>query len=276
MAELEKRVVVALFQGQAQNGDVGFNLDKMKRQIARAASVGAEMILFPELFLSGYCVPAEQMRKVAEEKSGPSFQELSKAAKEANIAVLYGYPEVDQSSGSEVFYNSAQLIDQDGSSLVNYSKTHLWLCPEPPQYEAVFTPGSHFQTPVECCGIKIGIVICMDFSLPECARCLAVAGAQLIAVPTASTVKWENHNVKMIAPVRAIENSVYIANVNHVGDGFEGCSICCDPDGDVVVFSGSESEEALLLATVVVPFKAKCNTIRSRRPDLYEGLVKNL
>ena len=131
MAELEKRLVVALCQGHAQNGDVSFNLDKMKRKITTAASVGAEMILFPELFLSGYRVPAEQMTKVAEEKSGPSFQELSKAAQEANIAVLYGYPEVDRSSGGEVLYDSAQLIDKDGSSLINYRKTHVWICPEP-------------------------------------------------------------------------------------------------------------------------------------------------
>ena len=192
MAELEKRLVVALCQGHAQNGDVSFNLDKMKRQITTAASVGAGMILFPELFLSGYRVPAEQMTKVAEERNGPSFQELSKAAKEANIAVLYGYPEVDRSSGGEVLYNSAQLIHKDGSSLINYRKTHVWICPEPPQYEAVFTPGNHFHVPVECCGVKVGILICMDLAFPECARCLAIAGAEFIAVLTASTDKWRS------------------------------------------------------------------------------------
>ena len=64
---------------------------------------------------------------MAEERHGPSFQELSKTARESNIAVLYGYPEVDRSSGAPIYYNSAQLIDRDGSSLVNYRKTHLWI-----------------------------------------------------------------------------------------------------------------------------------------------------
>ena len=274
MAELEKRVVVALCQGHAQNGDVGFNLEKMKREIMRAASDKAEMILFPELFLSGYRVPAEEMRTVAEEKSGPSFQELSKVAKQANIAVLYGYPEVDRSSGSDILYNSAQLIAKDGRSLINYRKTHVWICPEPPQYEAVFTPGSNFQEPVECCGVKIGILICMDLAFPECARCLAVAGAEFIAVLTASTDKWRSYH-KTTAPVRAMDSSVYIASVNHVRGGFERGSICCDPDGGVVS-SGSESEEELLLTTVIVPFKPRYNTIRSRRPELYKGLIEDL
>jgi len=212
MAELEKRPVVALCQGHAQNGDVSFNLDKMKRQITTAASAGAEMILFPELFLSGYCVPAEQMKKVAEERNGPSFQELSKAAKEANIAVLYGYPEVDRSSGSEVFYNSAQLINKDGSSLANYRKSHLWI--DDMGYEKVFKPGKEFENIVDCCGIKIGILICFDVEFPECARTLALKGVQLIAVPTAVFYTRFQNIPRILVPSRARENGVHIAYVN--------------------------------------------------------------
>ena len=189
----EERVTVALFQGCAKNGDVQCNLDKMKEQMHRAASVGAVLLIFPELFLSGYRA-AEEMKMVAEERDGPSFQELSKTARKCNIAVLYGYPEVDQSNGASVYYNSAQLIDKDGSSLVNYRKTHLWIPPKPPQYELVFTPGSQLQDPVECCGMKIGILICFDLEISETARCLALSGADLIAVPTASTIQYNNCN----------------------------------------------------------------------------------
>ena len=270
----KKRVALALFQGRTRNGDVRFNLKKIEEQTKRAAATGAELIIFPELFLSGYGLPAEEMKKVAEESDGPSFQKLSKMADESNIAVLYGYPEVAQSSGSAVFYNSAQLIDKDGSSLANYRKTHLWIPPEPPRFEEVFTPGSIFLEPVDCCGIKIGIIICMDLPLPECARCLALAGAQLIAVPSASCTKLNRSSAKMIPPVRALENSVYVAYVNHVNNGMRGESMCCDPNGEVLAFSGSNSEEVLLLATLELPLKPLYQTIPSRRPELYKNLVQ--
>ena len=270
----EKCVTLALFQGRARNGDVRFNLKKIEEQTKRAAATGAELIIFPELFLSGYGVPAEEMKNVAEERDGPSFQELSKTADESNIAVLYGYPEVDRSSGRKVFYNSAQLIDKDGNSLANYRKTHLWIPPEPPRFEKVFTLGSHLLEPVDCCGIKIGIIICMDLSLPECARSLALAGAQLIAVPTASSTKWSMSNIKMLPPVRAVENSVYVAYVNHVDNGMRGESMCCDPNGEVLAFSGSNSAEALLLATLELSLKPLYRTITSRRPELYKNLVQ--
>ena len=270
----KKRVTVALFQGSARNGDVEFNLGRMKEQVHRAALAGAELLIFPELFLSGYCVPADEMKMIAEERDGPSFQELSRTARESNTAVLYGYPEVDRSSGAPVYYNSAQLIDRDGSSLVNYSKTHLWIPPEPPRYEEVFTPGHQFKDPVEFCGMKVGILICMDLHVTEAARCLAVAGANFIAVPTASTIKYDRGDVKFIAPTRALENCVYLASVNQVRDGLEGCTLLCDPNGTVVVFSGSDSEETLLLGTVVLPIESKVNYHAARRPELYKNLVQ--
>ena len=269
----KKRITVALFQGNAKDGDVEFNLDMMKEQIHRAASAGAELIIFPELFLSGYHVPAEEMKMVAEQRDGPSFQELSKTAKESNIAVLYGYPQVDQSNGSPVYYNSAQLIDRDGSSLVNYNKTHLWIPPEPPQFELVFTPGRQFQGPVECCGMRIGVLICMDLSITEAARCLALSGANFIAVPTASSLQSDRRKSLFFTRTRALENGVYLAYVNHVGGGLEGCSQLCNPDGTVVVFSGCDSEAALLLGTVVLPITSQVNYLESRRPELYKSLL---
>ena len=274
----EERVTVGLFQGCAKDGDIQCNLDKMKKQMRRTASVGAVLLIFPELFLSGYRVPAVKMKMVAEERDGPSFQELSKTARECNIAVLYGYPEVDRSSGTSVYYNSAQLIDRDGSSLVNYRKTHLWIAPKPPQYELVFTPGSQLKDPVECCGMKIGILICFDLEISETARCLALSGADFIAVPTASTIQYNNRTCNFIVRARALDNGVYVAYVDHVGghgSGLEGCSQLCDPDGTVVVFSGCESEEILLLGTVVLPVTSKVNFSKARRPELYARLVKS-
>ena len=267
--EAKKRVIVALFQGRSKNGDVQWNMESMKEQIHRAVAARAELIIFPELFLSGYQVPSEEMKVLAEERDGPSFQELSKTARESNIAVIYGYPELDRSSGTSIYYNSAQLIDKDGTSLVNYHKTHLWISPKPPQYEAVFTPGSQLEDPVDCCGMKIGVLICFDVSFSEPARCLTLRGANFIAMLTANSIQIDQRSCNFVVPTRALDNGVYAAFVNHVGNGWEGCSQLCDPEGKVVVFSGSESEEVLLLGNVMLPISSKVNYLGMRRPDLY-------
>ncbi len=112
--------VIALFQGVARNGEPGYNLDRMMEQTRKASAVGAELIIFPEMFLTGYELGDEEVKRVAEEKDGRSFQELPAAAKKAGTAVVYRYPEVDHSSGETRYFNSTQLIDKDGKSLMNY------------------------------------------------------------------------------------------------------------------------------------------------------------
>ena len=269
--DMGKDVVVALFQGHSKDWDIEYNLSKMKEQIGRASVVGADFIIFPELFLSGChkLVSSEKVKTVAEERNGPSFQELSKAAKEANIAVLYGYPEVDQSSGSEVLYNSAQLIDKDGTSLANYHKTHLWIGED----EKVFTPGKGFEPIVECCGLKVGILICFDIEFPECTRTLALRGAQLIAVPTAvENGEGGRMFMESFPPVRTIENCVYIANVNQADEMFCGISSCCSPDGNFAVLGGSG--ECLLFATISQNFEPRYGYLERRRTELYGEVIK--
>ena len=270
MASSSKHLI-ALFQGEAKVGDVAHNLGRMKEQIQRASAVGAELIIFPELFLSGYQLGAQAMRGLAEERNGPSFQELSSAAKEANMAVIYGYPEVDHSTGDEVYYNSAQLIDRDGTSLVNFRKVHLWI--DEDGHEKVFTPGKEFVEVVECCGMKIGLLICYDIEFPEAARTLALRGAQLIAVPTAVTVDVEYRNITArLVPARAMENRVNVAYVNHTGGNFSGTSVCCNQAGDYCLLSGPE--EALLLAQITSDVDESLHSfLKSRRPDCYKELT---
>ena len=258
---------IAAFQGTAIEGES--NLVKMREQMCKASAVGAELLIFPELFLSGYRVPGEKMKMVAEERDGPSFQALSKTARESNIAVLYGYPEVDRSSGTPVYYNSAQLIDRDGTSLVNYRKTHLWI--DQDGYEKVFQAGDSLCKIVECCNAKIGILICFDVEFPECSRTLALRGAEVIAIPTAIS-KQLPLNVQekvptLVVPARAAENRVYVVCVNHGGEDFSGQSCCYNRDGDVVVHSGSG--EQLVLFSIPRCAPVDCDYLALRRPQIY-------
>lgn len=274
----EKMHLIALFQGEAKVGDVPSNISKMKEQIRKASSMGAELVIFPEMFLTGYELGAAGVKRLAEERSGPSFQELSAAAKEVNIAVVYGYPELDLSSGSAVYYNSAQLIDSSGSSLANYRKVHIWI--DEYKYEEVFSPGSGFTEVVECCGMKIGLLICFDIEFPEAARALALRGAQVIAVPTALTKEWEYANIiSKLVPARAMENRVYVAYVNHCGRSFCGRTVCCNPHGNNLSLTSVEAspseEENLLLASIMTPIQldSTLRYLEKRRPALYGALV---
>ena len=266
---MEKDVTVALFQGYSRDWDIEFNLGRMKEQMVRASTVGADIIIFPELFLSGChkLISSERVLKVAEQRNGPSFQQLSKTAKESNIAVLYGYPEVDRTSGSEILYNSAQLIDRDGSPLANYQKTHLWIGED----EKIFSPGSCFEPIVECCGLRIGILICFDMEFPECSRTLALRGAQLIAIPAAVDNKGEGREfMQRIPPARAMENCVYIVNVNQADEEFCGLSSCCYPNGDCAALAGSE--ENMLFTIFDRNKKWRNNFLERRRTELYGEL----
>ena len=254
----------AFFQGAFENGNVEQNVAKMKTEIRRASALGAEMVIFPELCVSGYRVPSDLRRKLAEEKNGLSFQELSKTAEELKIAVLYGYPELDRSSGREVLYNSAQLIDKDGSSLANYRKTHLWIDEE--GYEEIFSYGDSFEV-VECCGIKMGLLICFDVEFPECVRELALRGAKLIAVPTAAS---ELTIATTLVACRARENGVYVVYVNLIGEPqLHGYSAAYNPDGDLqVLLTG---EEQLALFEVDPLFQPACDFLSMRKPHIYRS-----
>jgi len=265
---------IAFFQGVAKPGDVDHNLGKMKEQMVKAAEKGAELVIFPELFTSSYTLSHADMRKAAEEKDGHSFQELSAAAKQNNIAVLYGYPEVDPLSGSQAVYNSIQLIDRDGRSLVNYRKLHPWI--DESKIEEVFTAGNEYTEVVECCGMKIGLLICYDVEFPESVRTLALRGAQLVAVPTAINLKYDGANiVSKLIPTRAMENRVHVAYVNHVGGPrkFAGLSSLCNPAGDVVVSAGSEEDVLLIGHVKLGAYDNLHSYLAARRPELYRELV---
>ena len=262
---------VALFQGEAKLGDVSHNLTKITKQMEVAKGSGAVIVVFPELFLTGYLLSSEEMKRLAEDKQGASFQQLSAAAKQLDIAVLYGYPEVDSSSGTPVYYNSAQLIDKDGSSLINYQKTHLWI--DSDGYERVFTAGKELSNVVECCGMKIGVLICFDVEFPEAVRVLALRGANVILVPTASGAKYDGANVtERIIPARAMENRVYIARVNYSGSEYYGRSSCCSPLG-VTVASTETNEETLIVASIDLLTKPCYDYLSQRKPLLYKELI---
>jgi predicted amidohydrolase len=156
---------------------------------------------------------------------------------------VYGYPE---RSGSAVF-NAAQCIAADGTRLLNYRKTHLFGTLDRSQFSAAQVQVALF----EFNGWKIGLLICYDVEFPENVRRLALAGADVVLVPTANMPDYDFVATSMV-PVRAYENQLFIAYANYVGAEGEvhygGLSSVAAPNGQMLALAGREA--TLLCATL--------------------------
>jgi len=256
---------IAAFQGEGVSGDIAKALDVLRAQAAEAARAGAGLAIFPEMFLTGYNI-GEAVFKLAEPVDGPSAGKAADIARTAGVALLYGYPERD----GDTVYNSALLVGRDGAPLANYRKTHLYGSEE----KRLFAPGDSLML-AELDGLKIGLLICYDVEFPEAVRALALAGAELIAVPTA-LIRPFDIVARTLVPARAFENQVYVAAANHVGNNssvtFCGSSRIVDPFG-VTIASASEEREALILGDIekseVVRVRKTMPVFEQRREDLY-------
>ncbi|MFF5976056.1 carbon-nitrogen hydrolase family protein [Streptomyces sp. NPDC012769] len=262
----------ALLQSSGQLGDVAANLKILDEAAARAADAGARLLLAPELFLTGYAIGPD-LARLAEPSDGPSARAVADIAARHGLAVGYGYPERDTERHG-VLYNSAQLFGADGAVLAHYRKTHLF-----GDFEAKwFTPGDDGVVQAELDGLTIGLMICYDVEFPENVRAQALAGTDLLLVPTALMHPAEIVPDSVV-PVRAFENQLYIAYANRTGpEGdfeFVGLSTLAAPDGTARVRAGRG--EDLVIGEVDPDFLAASRKVnpylRDRRPGLYGSLV---
>jgi predicted amidohydrolase len=265
------KMKIALYQGAGKPADVDENLAVIEHQALAAAEQGADLIIFPELFLTGYNIgPTAQ--ELAQEADGTACRRASQIARDAKIAILYGYPE----KLDAVVYNSALLVDRSGNTRANYRKTHLFGSYE----KKYFIPGDALIM-VELEGVNIGILICYDVEFPEAVRALTQAGAHLIAVPTA-LMKGYCRVAEHVVPARAYESEIYVAYVNRCGS--EGdltyCGRAClaGPDGRVILRAGVSEE--LMIADIdkqAIAAERETNPVlQDLRPDLYEAPVKTV
>jgi len=256
---------LAIFQGQSIVSDVESNLQKMAGVINAAAAQGADIIVFPELFLTGYNMK-NKTSSLAEPVNGPSSATIKKMAIRHNIGVLYGYPE---KVGEECF-NSAQMINSSGECISNFRKNHLF----GPMEKEFFTPGNDIAL-FDLGGLTFGILICYDIEFPEIARKSVLSGANVILVPTATDSPYEEVATTVVR-ARAYENQVFVAYVNHSGIEdditFIGTSGIIGPDGKDICRAGQHNEA--LMVTEINPeafaLSISQNTyLRDRRPELY-------
>ncbi|MER6737102.1 carbon-nitrogen hydrolase family protein [Streptomyces puniciscabiei] len=258
----------ALLQSSGRPGSIVENLKVLDEAAGRAAAAGAALLAAPEMFLTGYAI-GDDIARLAEPADGACADAIAETAGRHGIAIAYGYPERD---GATV-YNSAQLISADGTRLANYRKTHLFGCFERDH----FTPGEQPVVQAELNGLTVGLMICYDVEFPENVRAHALAGTDLLVVPTAQMHPFQFVAESMI-PVRAWENQMYVAYVNRVGQEgefeFVGLSVLAGPDG--VARARAGRAEQLVCADADPAFLAASREanpyLQDRRPGLYGSL----
>lgn len=292
-----KGLRLALWQGSgtaATPAAVAENLDRLGWVAERAAALDVQLLAFPELYLSGYIVTPELARDLAEPVDGPSLQRVAACARRHGLAIACPYPERAVVAGEERFYDAIALFGGDGELLRNYRKTHLWgpderRCWSPGYLEPEEGPAFTVQL---VNGIAVGLLNCYEAEFPELSRRLALAGAQLVLIPTAADLWAELSSgrrtsqpypdvSRTLIPANAIQNRCFVAYANRCGvetvagidkAGYLGNSIICGPHGDVLV--AARPEPSLLLADCVLGeygslHPENTDYLADRRPELY-------
>jgi len=261
------RLVVSLAQMSIALGDVKRNVTVMERMTAEAARRGSHLVVFPELWSTGYAL--DRSRELSDALASGAFAQTAAAAVKNKICVVGSQLE---KRGVEVA-NSAPFISPNGHVLGVYRKIHLFKLMQEDQY---LQPGSS-PLVLDLPWGRTGIAICYDLRFPELFRRYAVEGAKLTLIPA----EWPMERVehwRALLIARAIENQMYIVAVNTCGEiggtTFGGHSMVIDPWGKVVVEAGEET--ALLTVDFeldrVDQARAKIPVLDDRRPDLYEPL----
>ncbi len=258
---------IALAQMRCYPGEVVRNGRAILERIPIAAESGCDVVVFPEMSDTGYHMPT--IVKTAGTWEGGVYADIAGAAAEQKITVIAG---LSERVGDDI-YNSLAVIGPDGQLVAKYRKIHL-ITAEPVCEQNYIRPGDA-ATVCDVAGFKVGLMTCYDIRFPELARKLALAGAEVLVVPAAFPLPRIGH-WEILAAARAIENQVYLAAVNRVGDDcgltFGGSSRLLDPHG-TILGSASTVDESLIVGEVtrarLDEVRERMKVFRDRREELY-------
>jgi Predicted amidohydrolase len=270
---------IACVQMDVAIGNVAANRQQIIARIREAANHNAQLAIFPECALTGYCFDslAEAM-PFAEPLDGPSAEAIAAACSETGVHAVVGFIE----RLGERYYNAAMVVGPAGV-VGSYRKVHLPFL----GVDRFLTPGDRPFEVITLPSGRIGINICYDASFPEAARSLKLLGAELVILPT----NWPSgawRTAEFIVNTRASENHLHFAAVNRVGTErgwqFIGRTKVIDCMGDTVVEASREKEE-IVYATldlelsnrnkiVNVAGAYELDRLADRRPEFYSIIAQ--
>jgi 5-aminopentanamidase len=257
---------IAIHQMTSIERSVAETTKLLDQACANAKAGGADLVIFPEMIMTGYNIGTERIRQLAEPRDGAMVLSLCDMAKRHTIGILCGFPEAD---GERVF-NAAALIDGSGNMLSICRKVHLFGDVD----RTAFSAADSLMPLVQFGEWSIGLAICYDVEFPELVRAYALAGADAVLVPTANMLPYIGVATRVV-PARAEENEIYVAYANRVGvEGeFEYCGLSCvtGPDGIDLVRAGTTEEMIFADMTKdhLTQVRRSLSHLKDRRTDLY-------
>ena len=279
-------LTVAALQLPLGSSDEGENVAAVSALVEQAAAKGAQVVLPPELFSGPYFCRTEDEALFALARptlEHPSVKAMQALAAKLKVAVPTSFFERD----GQHYYNTMAWIDPDGTVQGTYRKSHI---PDGPGYEEkyYFRPGNDGFKVWNAFGHKVGLGICWDQWYPECARVMALLGAEVLLYPTAIGSEPYDADLDTSRMWRramqghAVSNCLPVVAANRIGveDGqrFYGHSFITDEWGDLVEQFGAEQTGVLvhqLDLTRAARHRAGMGFFRDRRPQLYGRIAED-
>ncbi len=260
-------------------------IEKHIPMIKEAGEKGVNILCLQEIFHGPYfcCEQDIKWYESAEKVPGPTTERLSEYAKQYRMVIIVPVYEVTIEG---VYYNTAAVIDANGEYLGKFRKIqipHTW----PGFWEKFYFKPGNLGFPVfETEYAKIGIYICYDRHFPECARILALNGAQILFNPSATTKGKSQYLWDLEQPAQAVANGVFIGANNRVGlekpwefGEFYGTSYFVNPKGEFIVKGSSDKDEIVIAdldLEMIREVRDGWQFFRDRRPEMYEDICKHL
>ncbi len=257
--------------------------EKHLPMIHDAGKQGVQILCLQEIFNGPYFCPGQDKRwyDAAEAVPGPTLDKLVPLARKYQMAMIVPLYEREQAG---VYYNTAAILDADGSYLGKYRKTHI---PQTAGFweKYFFKPGNLGYPVFKTRYATIGAYICYDRHFPEGARALGLAGAEIVYNPSATVAGLSQYLWKLEQPAHAVANGYFVGAINRVGTEapwnigkFYGSSYFVDPRGQILACA-SEDQDELVVATLdldmIEEVRRTWQFFRDRRPDAYGPLVED-
>jgi len=259
------------------------NVTKHLELIERAGKEGVQMLCMQEIFTGPYFCAEQTTRwydateKIPDGPTTKLMQEVAKRHKMVIVVPLY------EEEAPGVYYNTAAVIDADGTYLGKYRKNHIPHVAPGFWEKFYFRPGNLGYPVFDTKYGKVGVYICYDRHFPEGARALGLAGAEIVFNPSATVAGLSEYLWKLEQPAHAVANAYFVGAINRVGHEapwnigeFYGQSYFCDPRGQFVAQASRDKTELITAELDFDKIREVRNTwqfFRDRRPETYGALV---
>ncbi|MBU6148283.1 MAG: hypothetical protein KGP10_08965 [Actinomycetales bacterium] len=275
------KVRAALVQA-SWTGDKESMIQAHEQYARDAAAAGAQVVCFQELFYGPYFCQVQDAAfySYAESIPGPTTERFIELARQLRMVIILPMYEQEQEG---FLYNTAAVIDADGTYLGKYRKTHIphiggfW-------EKFYFRPGNLGYPVFDTAVGKIGVYICYDRHFPEGWRALGLNGAQIVFNPSATSRGLSQYLWGIEQPAAAVANEYYVGAINRVGieelgdDDFYGQSYFVDPEGSYVGERGDPNAPEVLVRDLdldlITVVRNRWAFYRDRRPDAYADLLR--